>query len=99
MTQSEFIEQVAAAAGTTQAETGRVLEAMVATLTGALVKGGDVRLSGLGVFDIGDRAAREGRNHSTGEAIQIAASKAVRFRAAKGLKDAVNGEAPKKAKK
>ncbi|MES2343702.1 MAG: HU family DNA-binding protein [Pseudomonadota bacterium] len=99
MTQSEFIEQVAAAAGTTQAETGRVLEAMIATVSAALVKGGDVRLAGLGVFDVGDRAAREGRNPSTGEAIKIPASKAVRFRAAKGLKDAVNGEAPKKAKK
>ena len=59
MTQSEFIEQVATAAGTTQAEVGRVLEAMVATVSGALTNGGDVRLSGLGVFDVGARAARE----------------------------------------
>ena len=98
MTQSEFIEQVATAAGTTQAEVGRVLEVMVATVSGALTKGGDVRLSGLSVFDVGARAAREGRNPSTGEAIKIPASKAVRFRAAKGLKDAVNGVAPAKKK-
>ena len=47
-------------------------------------------VSNLGVFDTAARAAREGRNPATGATIKIAASKAVRFRVSKPLKDAVN---------
>ena len=61
-------------------------QAIVETLIG----GGDVRISNLGVFDTAARAAREGRNPATGATIKIAASKAVRFRVSKPLKDAVN---------
>ena len=57
----------------------------------SLKAGGDVRISNLGVFDTAARAAREGRNPATGATIKIAASKAVRFRVSKPLKDAVNG--------
>jgi DNA-binding protein HU-beta len=91
MTQSELIAQIAADAGVTQAEAGRLLDATMSAISKALAKGGEVRLSSLGIFDVADRAAREGRNPATGEALKIAASKAVRFRASKGLKDAVNG--------
>jgi len=91
MTQSELIAKIAADAGVTQAEAGRILDATLSAISGALAKGDEVRLSGLGIFDVADRAAREGRNPATGEALKIAASKAVRFRAAKALKDGVNG--------
>jgi DNA-binding protein HU-beta len=50
-------------------------------------KGG--KLSGLGIIEVKDRPAHMGRNPATGEAIQIAASKKVAFRAAKELKEAV----------
>lgn len=43
------------------------------------------------MFDTAERAEREGRNPATGATIKIAASKAVRFRVSKPLKDAVNG--------
>jgi DNA-binding protein HU-beta len=59
----------------------------------ALLAGDAVRVSGLGSFDVAARPAREGRNPQTGEAIQIAASKAVRFhagKAVKAVKDALN---------
>ena len=48
-----------------------------------------VRIAGLGILQVRNRAARMGRNPATGEAIQIKASKKVAFRAAKGLKMAV----------
>ncbi|HYE49039.1 MAG TPA: HU family DNA-binding protein, partial [Azospirillaceae bacterium] len=54
-------------------------------------KGDDVRLVGFGTFSVSERAAREGKNPRTGEAIRIAASKAPKFTAGKGLKDTVNG--------
>ena len=90
MNQSELIAAVAKDAGVSQADAGRVLDALVKNIHGALTGGGDVRISNLGVFDTADRAARDGRNPATGATIKIAASKAVRFRVAKGLKDAVN---------
>ena len=46
--------------------------------------------SGFGTFNVATRAASEGRNPRTGEAITIPASKQPKFRAGKGLKDAVN---------
>ena len=54
------------------------------------VKDGDkVRIAGLGILEVRSRAARMGRNPATGEAIQIAASRKIAFRAAKELKEAI----------
>jgi nucleoid DNA-binding protein len=55
------------------------------------------RLLTLGIFNVAARPARDGRNPQTGEAIQIAASKAVRFHAGKAVKDALNPSTPKAA--
>ena len=83
-TQAELIAAVAKDAGVSQADAGKVLTAIVENIHA-------VRISNLGVFDTADRAEREGRNPATGATIKIAASKAVRFRVSKPLKDAVNG--------
>jgi DNA-binding protein HU-beta len=48
-----------------------------------------VRIGGFGVIEVKDRPARMGRNPATGEAIQIAASRKLAFRAAKELKAAI----------
>ena len=47
-------------------------------------------LVGFGGFSVSERSAREGRYPRTGEAVQIEASKGVKFAAGKGLKDAIN---------
>lgn len=91
MNQSELAAKVAADAKISQAEAGRMVQGVVEAVAAALKGGQEVRLSGLGIFDVADRAARQGRNPQTGEVVKIAASKAVRFRASKTLKDAVNG--------
>ena len=59
-------------------------------ITGALKQGDEVKLIGFGSFTVAQRKAREGRNPRTGQPVQIAASKAPKFTAGKGLKDAVN---------
>jgi len=61
------------------------------TITTALKSGDDVRLVGFGSFSVSARPAREGKNPRTGEKLTIAASKAPKFSAGKGLKDTVNG--------
>ena len=66
------------------------LNAFEAVVTDELKAGGSVALVGFGAFSVKTREARNGRNPKTGEALQIAASNAVTFKAGKALKDAVN---------
>jgi DNA-binding protein HU-beta len=66
-----------------------LLAAMVETVTKHLKNGDRIRMNGLGILEVKDRPARQGRNPATGEIIQIAASKKVAFRLAKELKEAV----------
>ncbi len=67
-----------------------VVSAIIEQVTNALSRGETVSLLGFGSFNVSERAARTGRNPQTGAEIQIAASKAVTFKAGKALKDAVN---------
>src|SRR5271169_3850241 len=83
MNQSELIEKVAQTTELNQAAVGQAVKAIVNAILDALVAGEPVRVPGLGSFDVAARPAREGRNPQTGEAIQIAASKAVRPRQSK----------------
>ncbi len=87
---TQLIDKIAANADITKAAAGRVVDAMVASITEIVPKGDDVALVGFGTFTVRDRAARTGRNPQTGKEIQIAAAKVPAFRAGKGLKDAVN---------
>jgi DNA-binding protein HU-beta len=66
-----------------------LLNDLVGLITKHLKKGERVRIVGLGILQVRNRAARMGRNPATGEAIKIKASKKVAFRASKELKLAV----------
>ena len=90
MNKAEMIDQIAASADLSKAAAGRALDATIAAVHAALKKGGTVTLVGFGTFYVGKRAARSGRNPRTGAAIKIKAAKVPKFRAGKGLKDAVN---------
>lgn len=90
MNMTELKTTIAESTGLSQADADKALKAAFAAITDAL-KGGDaVNVLGFGSFSVGERAARMGRNPKTGEPIQIAASKAVKFKVGKALKDAVN---------
>ena len=91
------VEKVAQATELNQATAGQAVKAVVNAVLDALLAGEAVRVSGLGVFNVAARPAREGRNPRTGESIEIAASKAVRFHAGKAVKDALNPPTPKAA--
>ena len=90
MNKSELIDQIALSADLSKAAAGRALDATIAAVKVALKKGGSVSLVGFGTFYVGKRAARSGRNPRTGATIKIKAAKVPKFRAGKGLKDAVN---------
>jgi len=97
MTKPELVKAVAETSGLMNKDAEKAVAAMISAITEELVKGGKVQLIGFGTFEVAERAAREGRNPQTGETVQIAASKAPKFKAGKALKDALN--APKKKAK
>lgn len=90
MNKAELIEAVADAAELNKATATKAVDAVLNSVTEALKKGEQVTLIGFGTFEVRERAARAGRNHQTGAAIEIKASKAPAFKAGKALKDAVN---------
>ncbi len=90
MNKGELTEAVAARAGLSRAEATKAVDAVLDSITRTLAKGGSVSLVGFGTFSVNARAARAGRNPRTGETIHIPASNVPRFKAGKGLKDAVN---------
>jgi DNA-binding protein HU-beta len=88
---AQLADQIAAQGGITKAQAKTLVDAFLDAIRDAAAKGEEVSLPGFGKFKVQAKPARTGRNPSTGEAIQIAASKKLVFQPAKVLKDAVNG--------
>jgi len=87
---NDLVTVVASAAGLSKADAAKAVDGVFAAVTEALKKGDEVRLVGCGTFAVAERAQSEGRNPRTGQKITIPASKQPKFKAGKGLKDAVN---------
>jgi DNA-binding protein HU-beta len=91
MTKNELAEQIAERTGMAASQARQVVEATIEVVSDELAGGGEVSLAGFGKFSVSQRAARQGRNPSTGATINIAASKAAKFSAASALKKRLNG--------
>lgn len=91
MNRTDLVSNVAELTGLAKSDADKATDAVFAAITAALKAGDDVRLVGFGSFSVSARPAREGRNPQTGKAIAIAAGRAAKFAAGKGLKDAING--------
>lgn len=90
MNKQEVIDALAAKLGSNRTEAEKALEAFVSLVMDALRTGQEVNISGFGSFSVSNRAARMGVNpQNPAQKIQIAATKVPKFRAGKGLKDAV----------
>lgn len=90
MNKTELIAAVAEKAELSKKDAEKAIKAFTDTVSEELVKGGKIQLVGFGTFEVSERAAREGRNPATGEAMTIKASKAPKFKAGKALKDLIN---------
>ena len=90
MNKNDLVSAVASSTGMSKADSAKAVEGVFGAISGALSSGGDVRIVGFGTFSVVNRKATTGRNPRTGQAIQIPASKQPKFKAGKGLKDAVN---------
>jgi len=76
--------------GITKKQADEAVRAVFDSITHYLASDDSVQLPGFGRFSVSSRAAREGRNPATGDTIKIPASKSVKFKQGKELKDAVN---------
>ncbi|MDQ3850665.1 MAG: HU family DNA-binding protein [Actinomycetota bacterium] len=90
MTKQELAQKVASETGLSASDAKTAVEATFDAIAGELASGGEVAVAGFGKFSVSERAAREGRNPSTGETIQISASNAAKFSPAAGLKKQLN---------
>jgi len=89
MTKQDLVNKVAAESAITKKQAGAAVEALIEAIKGALAAGDKVNLVGFGSFSIRERAAREGRNPRTGEALEIVAKKVPVFKAGKELKESL----------
>ena len=90
MNKADLVAAVAEKAGFTKKDAEVAINAFLASVEEALVKGEKVQLIGFGTFETRERKARQGRNpRKPGEVIDIAASKAPVFKAGKALKDSI----------
>ena len=90
MNRTELVAAMAEVSGVSKKDTEAVLKAFTEVVSNELKKGEKIQLIGFGTFEVSERAAREGRNPATGEAMQISAAKAPKFKAGKALKDMIN---------
>jgi len=91
MNKSELVTAMAGVSGLTKKDSEAALNGLIKSIEDAVARKEDVRLMGFGTFSVVDRAARTGRNPSTGEEIKIPARKAVKFKVGKDLKLAAKG--------
>lgn len=90
MNKGDLINAVAEASGITKAQAGDAVTAVFDSIEKALKDGDRASFVGFGSFSTAERKAREGRNPLTGKTIKIPKKTTVKFKAGKGLSNAVN---------
>ena len=86
-----LVDKVAESTGLSKKDVKAVVDGVFEHVTEHLKRGDKVQVTGFGAFEVRERAARQGVNPSTGEKIDIAASKSPAFKPSKNLKESVKG--------
>lgn len=90
MNRKEFVEAVAMEMDVNKAVATESVNVVLEVIKEVLAEGDSIQFTGFGTFSVNERAARKGRNPSTGESIDIAARNVVKFKVGASLKEAVN---------
>ena len=99
MTKAELIDEIAEKLSLKKKDVTPVVEEVFASIEGALAKGEKCTFVGFGVFEVKERAAREGRNpQDLSKVVKIPAKKVPVFRPGKDLKEKVLAVKPTKKK-
>jgi DNA-binding protein HU-beta len=86
---ADLMMRIAKDAEITKRQAAKALDALVEGVQEALSKGDNITLMGFGTFSVMSRSDRKGRNPQSGREIFIPASKTAKFRAGKGLREAI----------
>ena len=98
MYREDLVQKVTEATGLSKKDVDKVIVSAIDAVKEALVAGDKLTLVGFGTLETSSRAARKGINPQTKKIGTYPASKSVRFKVGKGLKDAVNGAKSTKKK-
>lgn len=90
MKKKELIDAISQRAGMTKNDSEKALNAVISCITDLLSKGDSIILPGFASLSVKEREARTGRNPSTGQPLNIPASKVVSFKAGSKLKEVIN---------
>ncbi|EOS60369.1 hypothetical protein C815_01425 [Firmicutes bacterium M10-2] len=90
LTKKDLVDKMAQELNVSKKDATRYVQNVFDQMAETLAEEGTVDIKGFGKFTISERAARKGINPATKEQIDIAASKSIKFKASKGLKDSVN---------
>lgn len=90
MNLSDLTKEVTERSGLSRNDAERTVRAVLDIITSTLATGDTINLVGFGSFSLTERPERQGRHPQTGAEITIAASRAVKFKPGKGLKDRLN---------
>lgn len=91
VTKTELVKTISEETGLSQVIAGNAFDTALDTIKKVLKSGGKVQLIGFGSFSVSERAARTGRNPSTGKEMKIPACKVAKFKPGQELKEAVAG--------
>ncbi len=89
MNKTDLANAMAAAAGLSKVDSKKALDAALDAISEALRSGDKVALLGFGTFSVSERPARTVVNPATGEKIEIAAKKVIKFKPGAELADSV----------
>ena len=91
VTKGQLVDKMVETTGLNKKDVRAVVDGVFDHITEHLTRGDKVQVTGFGSFEVRERKARQGVNPSTGDKIDIAASKAPAFKAGKSLRDSVKG--------
>jgi len=92
MNKSEFVKYIATKDDISQKEANNIIDTFCNTVIDSMSEGNEINLIGFGSFGITQLKARTGRNPMTGAAMKLKASKLLKFKAGRKLKDAANNK-------
>ena len=87
----QLVDTLTESTGLSKKDVKAVVDGVFDHISEHLTRGDKVQVTGFGSFEVRERAARQGVNPSTGDKIDIAASKSPAFKAGKSLRDSVKG--------
>ncbi len=90
MTKAQVVEHLFEKVGFSKKDSSDVVEMILETIKGALIKGEKVKISGFGNFVVKEKKARRGRNPQTGDDLTISERRVLTFKPSQVLKSAIN---------